>query len=532
MFSFYPVWQSDRICDIEKICQAVRSETVMSILIRNATVLPLTLRSDRQLEMTPQVLDVLVEGDRIVQMASGIETAAHQVIDARDQLLIPGFVDAHTHTVVGVLEKCAYENLPLELWMLYLPPDQKLEPRLHYLCAAIAALEAVKHGTTTIQDDLYALPFTTPEIFEATAQAYLDVGLRASLSLHAINKPLHHTIPYLDELVPEDMKQAFWQPVQDFSIDAWADLFGELYRQWHGKDGRITTVLAPSAAQRVTPELMHRIAALSESYDVPIHVHLLETRTQAVTGAELLGESVIQFAQRHGILTHRTAIAHGIWLTPEDVELVATADATIVYNPVSNYRLCSGIASIRALKEAGVNLALGTDGIDSFNLFNVIRAAGLTHSVIDAEYERYPSAADVLKWATYGGARSALLHEQIGAIAPGMKADFVLYDLHSLSFTPRHHLPLHLVYAEQGESIRKVFVNGQLVVQDQQVLTVNEADILAEFRECLPAYFERRQTFHRQGVILRPMMDEVFRRAMAKPLPMDNFSRAGLHSPT
>ncbi|HEY9646089.1 MAG TPA: amidohydrolase family protein [Chroococcidiopsis sp.] len=499
-----------------------------SFLIRNATVLPFTAQADRSLDLTPQVADVLVEGDRIVQVAPSIEASANEVIDATNQLLIPGFVDAHTHTVVGVLEKCAYEALPLELWMLYLPPDQKLDPRMHYLCAAIAGIEAVKNGTTTLQDDLYSLPYTTPEIFAATAQAYSDLGIRASLSLHAIDKPLHKTIPYLEQLLPEAMKQGFEQAVSGFSIDDWAALFGDLYRNWHGKHGLITTMLAPSAAQRVTPELMHRIGSLSAEYDVPIHAHLLETRTQAVTGPEFYGESVIQFAARHGILTHRTTIAHGIWLTPADIELVANAGATIVHNPVSNYRLCSGIASIRALLDAGVNVAVGTDGMDSFNLFNVIRAAGLTHSVIDSDYERYPKAADVLKWATYGGARSALIHKEVGAIAAGMKADFALYDLNSVSFTPCHQLPVHLVYAEDGRSIRKVFVNGQKVVEDNQILTLNEAEIFAEFRERLPAYLELREGFHAQGAQLRPAMEKVFRQAMSYPLPINNFSSAGL----
>lgn len=499
-----------------------------SLLIRSATVLPFTAQVDRSLDLTPQTADVLVKGDRIMHIAPSIEASVDEVVDATDQLLIPGFVDAHTHTVVGVLEKCAYEALPLELWMLYLPPDQKLEPRMHYLCAAIAGIEAIKNGTTTLQDDLYALPYTTPEIFAATAQAYSDLGIRASLSLHAINKPLHKTIPYLDQLLPDEIKQGFEQSVSGFSIDNWAQLFGELYRNWHGKNGLLTTMLAPSAVQRVTPELMQCIGSLSAEYDVPIHTHLLETRTQAVTGLEFYGESVIQFAARQGILTHRTTIAHGIWLTPKDIELVANVGATIVHNPVSNYRLCSGIASIRALLDAGVNIALGTDGMDSFNLFNVIRAAGLTHSVIDSDYERYPKATDVLKWATYGGARSALIHQEVGTIAPGMKADFVLYDLNSLSFTPRHKLPIHLVYAEDGRSIRKVFVNGQKVVEDGKILTLNEAEILAEFRERLPAYLAMREGFQAQGMQLRPAMEEMFRRATAYPLPIQNFSRAGL----
>lgn len=515
------------------------------LLIKNATVVPFTLQEHGALDLTPSQTDVWVEHDRIVRVAPasdqiadpmvdrgsesrfelGTDQAADQIIDARDHLLIPGFVDAHTHTVVGILEKCAYESMPLELWMLLLPPDQKLEPRMHYLCAMLAGLEAIRNGTTTIQDDLYALPYTPPDIFAATAQAYCDLGMRASLSLHAIDRPLYQTIPYIADWLPDAVKQDCDRYVQNFSIPGWSDLFRHLYTQWQDED-LISVILAPSAAQRVTPELMQQIAILSAEYDVPIHTHLLETRTQAVTGLEFYGESVIRWAQRHGLLTHRTTIAHGVWLMPDDIERVAMAGATIVHNPVSNARLCSGIASIRALMQAGVNLAIGTDGIDSFNLFQALRTAGLNQSVVDAD-EPGPQAADLLKWATYGGARSALLHDQIGAIAPGKKADFVLYDLRSLSFTPCHNVPVHLAYGEDGRSIRQVFVNGRLLVDQNQVLTVNEADILAEFRDRFSHYLKAREQFHRQGEQLRPIMQKMLAATQRYPLPIHNFSRIG-----
>ncbi|MBD1868778.1 amidohydrolase family protein [Leptolyngbya sp. FACHB-671] len=494
-------------------------------LIRNATVLPFTQQADGSLDLSPQCVDILVEGDRISQVAPNLEIAADQVVDATNLLLIPGFVDAHTHTTVGILEKCGYEALPLEQWMLYLPPNEKLSSRVHYLCTMVAALEAVKNGTTTMQDDIYALPYTPPEMFGAVAQAYVDLGVRASLSLHAINKPLHETVPYLTDQLTDEQKQGFIA-ASSCTPTEWEAVFRQIYRDWHGQANRITTMLAPSASQRVTPELMHRIAALSEEFNVPIHTHLLETRMQAVTGLEFFGESVIAYAKRHGILTHRTTIAHGVWLSQADIDLVAEAGATVVHNVVSNHRLCSGIAPIRELIAGGVNVALGTDGMDSFNLFDVIKMAGLVHSTVDEKRESYPRAADILKWATYGGARSTLLQNQVGAIAPGMKADFVLYDLNSLSFTPRNQLPIHLVYSERGRSIRQVYVNGQLIVKDSQVLTVNEADLLAELSEHLKEYYAYREQWHQQSKALRPLMDAAFQKMLTQPLPIQRFNVA------
>ena len=499
-------------------------------LIRNATVLPFTPQANGNLDLTPRVADILLQDDRIVEVAPRIEVTADHVLDATNHLLVPGFVDAHTHSTLGILEKCGYEALPLELWMLYLPSDQPLDSRFHYLCAAIAGLEALKAGTTTIQDDLYALPCQSPEQFAAVAQAYLDVGLRASLSLHAINKPLHHTIPYLEGYLDADLKRELEQ-TEWLTDDDWVALYRSIHQEWHGKAGRITTMLAPSAAQRVTPELMHRIADLSETYDVPIHTHLLETRTQAITGPELYGESVVAYAKRHGILTHRTTIAHGIWLTDADIELIAEAGATVVHNVVSNHRLCSGIAPVRRLLDAGVNVAIGTDGTDSFNLFNVIKMAGMVHSVTDANYRRYPLAQDVLKWATAGGARSTLLQDQVGAIAPGMKADFVLYDLNSISFTPFNQIPIQLVYAEHGQSVRQVFVNGRLVVDRGQVLGVNEADLLAELRDKMETYRPYREAWHQWSAKMRPAMDQMYDQVMAQPFPVNGFSGSAAASP-
>jgi len=506
--------------------------TPQRYLIKQATVLPFTPTADGSLDLEPRVQDVLIEGDRIAQVADSleIEDSTATVIDAHNQLLIPGLVNAHAHSV-EILEKGRYEAMPLEVWMLYTYPplkQQHLSPRLCYLRTILGALEMVKSGATTIHDDLIELPYITPEIFAAVAQAYRDIGLRVSLTHHVINLPLYKTIPYLENFLPSDLRQDL-DAMIGLSDDEWLNLFKDFYADWHGKDGLITLALAPSAPQRVTPELMHQIGELSETFDLPIHTHMLETKTQAVTGPEFYGagESVVSHAKRHGILTHRTAIAHGIWLTDRDVELIAEAGATVVHNVVSNHRLCSGIAPIRQLMDAGVNIALGSDGMssnDSFNMFDVLKMAGQVHSVTHPDYSRYPRAKDVLKWATYGGARSALLQDQVGAIAPGMKADLVLYDLTSTSFIPRGDLPIHLVYAEHGQSILKVFINGELVVADGKVLTVDESALLAELQDLLGEYDAERSELYRQAERLLPAIEATYQKAMTQPLPIERFT--------
>lgn len=501
-------------------------------VIKQATVLSFALKADGTLDLDPRIQDVLVTDGHITEVAEQITISSDhvEVIDARNQLLIPGFVNAHAHSV-EILEKGRYEAMPLELWMLYTYPPLKqkhLSPRLCYLRTVLGALEMVKSGTTTVQDDLIELPYVTPDTFAAVAQAYLDVGLRVSLTHHAINLPLYKTIPYIEDFLPPDIRQDL-DSVMGLSDEEWLSLFKDLYTSWHGKDGLVTLALAPSAPQRVTPALMHQIADLSESLNLPIHTHMLETKTQAITGAEFYGpgESVVSYAKRHGILTHRTAIAHGIWLTDQDVELIAEAGATVIHNVVSNHRLCSGIAPIRQLMDAGVNLALGSDGMssnDSFNMFDVLKMAGQVHSVTRSDYSRCPRARDVLKWATYGGAKSALLQEQTGAILPGMKADFVLYDLNTTSFIPRGDLPIHLVYAEHGQSIRKVFIDGKLIVKDGTVLGVDELALLSELQELLSEYEVERAEMYRQAERLIPSIEATYQKAMAQPLSIDRFT--------
>ncbi len=407
--------------------------------------------------------------------------------------------------------------MPLELWMLYAYPilgAQVLSPRMVYLRTALCAIESLKSGTTCVIDDVYESPDQSPEQLEAVFQAYDDVGLRATISGHVVDRPFLDTIPFARELVPAALQaQADALGTADGAL--WLDRCRHALTHLHGRAGRLNFMVAPSAPQRCTPGLMQAAMDLAEAHDVPFHTHILETKVQAVTGPEFHGESLIAWMHRLGLLRPRTTIAHSIWITDADMALMGAAGVSIVHNVISNQKLGAGVAPVKRILRAGINVALGSDGLcssDSARMFDVVKAAGLIHKVQTPDSDLWLTAGEVLHCATVGGARSACLGGQTGTLEVGMKADMLILDLDSLAFTPRNDLARHLVYAENGSSITHSIVDGQVMAEAGRCLRVNEAELLTELRAEMPAFLAahaRTEALNRQ---FAPAFEEIHRR--------------------
>lgn len=460
----------------------------MSILIKGAEVLTLAPGEGA----TPRRADILIEGDRIAAIGALPDARAAQVIDGRDRLVMPGLVNGHMHSPEA-LYKGRYDNMPLELWMLYAYPilgAQVLSPRLVYLRTALCAIESLRTGTTCVTDDVYESPHQTPEQLDAVFQAYEDVGLRATISGHVVDRPFLDTIPFTQDLVPPALRaEAEALPPADTQV--WLDHCRDALARHHGRAGRLNFMVAPSAPQRCTPELMQAAMELAEAHDTPFHTHILETRVQAVTGQEFYGETLIAYMQRLGLLRARTTIAHSIWVTDADIEMMGEAGVSIVHNVISNQKLGAGVAPVKRLMRAGVNVALGSDGIstsDTTRMFAVMHAAGLIHNVQTPDTDLWLSAEEVLRAATLGGAQSACLGAETGSLEPGKKADMIVLDLNTVPFTPRNDMANHLVYCETGSSITHAIVNGEVMAEAGRCLRIDEAALLAELREEMPAF--------------------------------------------
>lgn len=461
----------------------------MKTIIRNAHVLSF----DAEDHEWPRA-NILVDGDEIVGLGEGAEfsESSEEVaeIDADGLLAIPGLINAHFHSPANLM-KGSLDSLPLEIFMLYeVPPlsDRPPAPRLAYIRTLLGAIEMLKLGVSTVQDDAFFTPYPDPASIDAIMSAYRDAGMRATVALDQPNVVEYEKYPFLRDLLPLDIRKTMdAAPVS--SEKELCGLYDHLIDNWHGASGgRLRAAVSCSAPHRVTPEYFEKLSGLSRTHDLPFYIHVLETRVQRVFGQEKYGKSLVQYVSDLGFLDRRVNIIHGIWIDDADMDAIAAASAVIAHNPICNLRLGSGIMPFRHIRDRGIPICLGTDEAladDSINLWNAAKMAGLVHNISDPDYRSWPSASEVLDCLFLGGARAMGQEDKLGRLAPGYSADIALLDLNSLTFSPLNDLRRQLVYCENGSSVRMTMVAGEVVMRDGQVLNVDEEAVKREAREIL-----------------------------------------------
>lgn len=444
--------------------------------------------------------DVLVEGDRITAVGpcgsvrrewepdSVVAGGGHHV-------LLPGLVNGHFHSPANHL-KGSLPSLPLEEFMLYespADPSLKPSPREAYLRTMLAALEMLRTGATSVQDDAFLMPSPEPDIIDAVMSAYADCGIRAAVALDQPELPEIDKLPFLGRDAGPALRAALADPPpmdRACLLDAYRHLIGT----WHGAcDGRLTAAVSISAPQRVSEQYFGDLDALSREHRIPLFAHMLETKVQRVLAAEqprFRGRSLVRYTADLGLLSDRMNVIHAVWVDDADLDLIAGAGAVIAHNPVSNLRLGSGVMPFRRVRDRGIEVCLGIDEAicdDSANLWGVVKMAGLVHNIGGRPSDTWPTATEVLDCVWSGGAAAMLRRGELGRVEPGYLADLILLDLNTAAFTPFNDLAGQLVYCEDGSSVRLTMVAGTVVALDGRVLTVDEDELLAEARELFAA---------------------------------------------
>ncbi len=391
---------------------------------------------------------IAIEGDTIAAVGDAPEGfAPEKIIDGKDKFVIPGLINAHTHASMSLLRSYA-DDMDLMDWLQekIWPAEDKMDEDDIYWGAALAIVEMIKTGTTAFAD-LYG-PY-----MEKVAQIATESGIRASLGRGLIGVA----------------------PDSDIKLQQGEELF----RNFHNTaDGRITVMIAPHAIYTCPPEFLKKAAATAHRIGADIHIHMAETKTEVENCLKEYGKRPFAHAESTGLFERGAMAAHCVWLDDEDFDIIKKHNIRVVHNPGSNMKLASGVAPVPRMLKENIVVALGTDGASSNNnldMFEEIRLAALLHKVHSLD----PLAVDAvtaIKMATEEGAK-AINTPYVGKIEAGMKADLVLLDITGEKWQPRFNLPSLLAYSADSSSVDTVMVNGNILMEKRELLTLDEEKI-------------------------------------------------------
>ena len=449
----------------------------MKTLIRNALIVTMNDEND--------VIEkgaVAIDGNRIVYVGPMDWTPAgpfDRTIDADRLIAMPGMINAHCHSPANLV-RGLMPSKPLEIWRAYYRASLRgMREEDFYSSALLGGMEMLKNGATTVLDHFFGDPACRFMGAGAAIQAMRDLGLRHVVALTLSDKNYEETIPLGETAgtLSDEIKRMTASEAR--TTEAWLDECEAFIEAFHAPEKLTTACPGPSAVQRCTDELLSRSAKMAQKRNLPMHIHLAETKAQAVMGQQMYGTSLLKHLDSIGVLAANLSLAHSIWIEDSDVELFASRGATAVHNPASNLRIGSGLAPVKRFMFAGVNVGLGTDGSasnDGQNMFDAMRLAALIHNQPGSDFNHWVTPVQALSMATRNGARAFGL--DVGALAPGKLADIVLLRRDTPAFTPLNDVTSQLVFCENGSSVDSVIANGEIVVEGGRLTKVDEMEVL------------------------------------------------------
>ena len=427
--------------------------------------------------------DILIENDTILAVLPPGESVSDDArrIDASNRLLIPGLVNAHTHATAN-LAKAVADRWSLELLLNAYPwtaGGRTLEYK--YLSAFIGAVEMVRKGCTASYDLVAELPAPSIDGIDAVARAYRDVGMRAAIAPMMADVTFYRAIPGLLDAMPPLLREEI-EAIELDPCDVTLETCRELLAKWPWDRDGLRPALGPTIPHHCSDEFIIGCRDLAREHGAIVQMHVAESKVQAVVGVKRYGTTLVGHLHKLGLLAPNFTAAHAIWLDDDDIGRLADAGASVAHNPGSNFKLGSGLAATRKLRDRGVRFGIGTDGCassDNLNMFEAMRMAAFGSRVQGPDPRQWLTAAEVFEAATVGGARALGMEHGIGRLAPGYKADVVFLDLTSINYVPLNEPLLHVVFCEDATGIDRVMIGGKMVVQDGRVLGVDMAKLAA-----------------------------------------------------
>ncbi|WP_295919120.1 amidohydrolase [uncultured Anaerovibrio sp.] len=405
-------------------------------------------------DYTVKETDIAVKDTKILAIGDiPADFKAERTIDGSNHFAVPGFVNGHTHASMTMLRSYG-DDMELMDWLnnRIWPTEAKMVEKDIRVGGELALLEMIKTGTTAYAD-MYG-----PHM-ESVIEATIKAGIRGVIARGAIG-----LFPAGRQILEDNVK---------------------LFENYHGAgDGLITIMMGVHAPYTCPPEFCEYARELAVKHQIPIHIHMNETQAEIKQLQEQYGKRPFKYIEDTGLFELPAIAAHCVWLDDEDIAIMKKHNISAIHNPGSNMKLASGVSPVPRLLKERVNVALGTDGASSNNnldMLEEVRLAALLHKVNELDPLAVPAKV-ALQLGTENGAK-ALLLDKVGKLAPGYKADIVLYDMNRAEWCPRHDLVSLLVYSASSSSVDAVICDGKVIMEKGEVLTLDEERILHDAQE-------------------------------------------------
>jgi 5-methylthioadenosine/S-adenosylhomocysteine deaminase len=424
-----------------------------SILIQNGTLITM----DRHDSVFSG--DLSISDGRITDIGQR-RVGAGTTIDASGCVVLPGFVQTHIH-LCQTLFRGAADDLSLIDWLKkrIWPMEAAHSVSSLRASALLGIAELIKGGTTC------ALTMETVNHTETVFQVVEETGYRATVGKCMMDK---------GEEVPAELHEDTEASIEESLA---------LLEKWHGKaDGRVRFCFAPRFAVSCTPELLSKVARLARERGVLVHTHASENRHECELVEQATGLRNITYLDSLGLTGRHVALAHCIHVDDDEIAILKRTNTNVVHCPSSNLKLGSGVAPVKRMLEEGISLSLGADGAacnNRLDMFTEMRTAALLQKALHGP-EVLP-AKRALRMATIDGARALGLGNELGSLEVGKRADVIVVKMDSLHSTPHPtDLVSAITYSAQAADVDTVIIDGQLLMRERRLLTVDEPSVLNE----------------------------------------------------
>ena len=420
----------------------------MKTLITNAYVLDMVGDTANIEKKEILINDNIIE---IIDKEIDKDIEVDEKINAKNMLVMPGLVNTHTHLAMSIFRGYKADKKLMD-WLedAIFPVEEKLQPEDIYWNSYLSCLEMIKSGTTTCNDMYFGM--------NKTVEAINDTGLRAVVAWCIKDDAIKDKIEKTRE-------------------------YAKIYNE--DKNSKIKIFVSADAPHTCNPDTIKLCVELAKELNTGLHIHLSETREEETKINSRYLKRSTEYLNDLNAFDVPVVLAHGIYVSDSDIEILKKIKGGISHNPISNCKLSSGICNVAKLRENGITIGLGTDGIGStttMDMFEEMKTAAYLQKV-NTDEPNSISAYDILKMATIDGAKVLGLDEQIGTLEPGKKADMIFIKTDKLHMCPANDVCHNLVYSSNGADVESVMIDGKIIMQNRKMINLDEKQVMRQVKK-------------------------------------------------